>query len=315
MRISIFLFLFVAIAPILGSASEDTRAIMDSKGMPRCLFLANDPNEAIVLSWDESSNLPRKIYYAKTSNLIPTGSELKIYNIKGCENHEEIDTTSILMKEVLFLKDEAPEKIENLSLGLELQIRLNELRQGINRHINPNDMQSSEYLQKTFEPFKKKTNKKLISDYHIAHSTKLYHNWIAQKNLPSNCSDLIGSCDYYLCRETQKNCNSNGYFLGFGYQYCSESTVNLIQKVSPIGQEWLKTVATCLQEKMESISSDLTCSKIKKEAIRSHNSCYSKISFCSMPAKDIFLILKMISPELTNLAILREGMEVLGQCK
>lgn len=167
----------------------------------------------------------------------------------------------------------------------------------------------------SFEPFNKHTNKNVISEYGIEQSSLIYLEWISQKNLSNNCSDLIGTCDYYLCRETQKNCNSNGYFISFGYQYCSESMINLSPKVTSKGKTWLTSVATCLQKKLNEIPDENSCSDIKKLAIQSHDDCYTETHFCSLPVKDIYKILKMLRPEFGDKRIIKEGVQVLNECK
>jgi hypothetical protein len=184
--------------------------------------------------------------------------------------------------------------------------------QAINQIDNSYDPKK---LKEIFEPFNKHTNKKLISKYDTPFATELYHNWIAQKGLTNNCSELIGSCAYYLCRETQKNCNANGYFISFGYQYCSESLINLSKEVSDRAKAWLTDVAICLQQKMEEIPNENSCSSIKKFAIQSHDECYTETNFCSLKIKDIFKILKMLRLEFSDARIMREGLQVLKGCR
>jgi hypothetical protein len=137
---------------------------------------------------------------------------------------------------------------------------------------------------------------------------------VAIKVFPDNCSELIGSCDYYLCRESKNPCNTDGYFVSFGFQYCNESLTNLIKKVSPIGEKWLVETATCLQQKLEDLPPTLSCKQIHTQAIKTHDQCYSGNSFCSLPMRDIGHIFKMIYPELSDWDILKEGIEVLKKC-
>ena len=137
---------------------------------------------------------------------------------------------------------------------------------------------------------------------------------VAMKVFPDNCSELIGSCDYYLCRESKNPCHADGYFISFGYQYCNESLTNLTKKVSPVGEKWLVETATCLQQKMEELPPTLSCKEIHSQAIKTHDQCYTGNSFCALPMRDIGHIFKMIYPELSDWDIIKEGIEVLKKC-
>gem|GEM_PF-827954 len=171
-----------------------------------------------------------------------------------------------------------------------------------------------ENILKSFEPFDLDNHRSFLKDFGKDISTELMHRWINLKKFPNDCSELIGSCDYYLCKEKERPCNSDGYFLNFGYVYCSQSIDHLKEKVSDKGKVWLTTVAKCLQEKTHEMDKSLTCKEVKSEAIRSHDSCYSEINFCTLPPKDIILVLNMIKKELKDLRIVREGIEVLLSC-
>lgn len=166
-----------------------------------------------------------------------------------------------------------------------------------------------------FEPFQMKTHKQLIKKFGAEETTALYNEYIEVKGITDNCDELIGSCDYYLCQEKKNHCGAKGYFLGFGYQYCSDSLKRLANEVSPKGQEWLKTTATCLQKEMQAMDvGRLSCKEIKRAAIRGHDQCYSEISFCSLSFGEIKKIMKMILPSLTTRGVMIEGVQVLEHC-
>ena len=130
-----------------------------------------------------------------------------------------------------------------------------------------------------------------------------------------DCAELIGSCDYYLCQEKNRPCGSKGYFLAFGYRYCSDSLERLAYEVSPKGKEWLSVTATCLQREIQAMDlENKSCKEIKKAAIKSHDKCYSEISFCSLSFREIKKILRMIMPALTQRGVLIEGAQVLQHC-
>jgi len=166
-----------------------------------------------------------------------------------------------------------------------------------------------------FEPFQAKTHKALLKELGVEQTTTLYHDYIEVKAITDNCEELIGSCDYYLCQEKKNNCGSKGYFLGFGYQYCSDSLKRLTFEMSPKGKEWLKTTAVCLQKEIQVMDVESKdCREIKRAAIKGHDKCYNEISFCSLSFKEIKKIIKMILPSLTQRGVIVEGVQVLKKC-
>lgn len=270
--------------------------ITDKGNMPYCVHEAHNGEMGVAFSWDKSTKkIPRDIYYSAQSckKTTPFSKKIKIH----------------------FENNLPPKYIEQLELSSNVQLKLQAVRAGVNKFINPSDLTNVKFLNSLFGQFNKDTNKTLINNYHINLSSKLFHNWISLKKLPNDCSSLIGTCEYYLCRESQKSCNIDGYFLGFGYQYCSESLVNLSSKVSTKAQSWLKDVAICLQNKMESISNDNSCADIKDQAIKSHDECYTETEFCSLDFKDAYKIIKMLRPEFDDKRIIKEGLEVLKSCR
>lgn len=130
-----------------------------------------------------------------------------------------------------------------------------------------------------------------------------------------DCSDLIGSCDYYLCREEIQLCGTKGYFLGFGYRYCKRSEDELSPKMSTQGQKWISDVATCLQRSTDKIPYDDNCTDTFKTSISNHQSCYEEAHFCDLTKKDQLNIIKMVSRELRRPEILRQGVRILLNCR
>lgn len=166
-----------------------------------------------------------------------------------------------------------------------------------------------------FEPFSMKTHKTLLKNLGADATKLLYDEYISEKNISDNCEELIGSCEYYLCQEKRNNCGAKGYFLNFGYQYCSDSIKRLSLEVSSRGKDWLETTATCLQKEIQSMNVDqMSCGDIKSAAIKGHDKCYSEISFCSLKFFEITKILKMILPALTERGVFFEGLQVLDHC-
>ena len=300
---------------LLAETSTPVDYFYDDKQMPVCVSSKDDPGNGVVIFWDKYNQVrPRTVQYLSFNEL--TYHDLyrpRRSSIRNCHEVKYLDTQFLIGKNINF--DQSPDVfyIENFKIEPYVIERLMQVSHGQNKFFDEKNA-SEEFVEGLFSSFKTETNKKITSDYGTELATKMYHRYIKSKKFPEDCKELIGKCDYYLCKESKKMCNSQGYYIGFGYQYCSESLDNLMKKVSPIGKNWLKTTATCLQKKMETFSSDLSCQEIKAEAIRTHDECYSEISFCSLKLNDMTQILKMIYPTLTDMSILKEGVEVLKHC-
>lgn len=107
--------------------------------------------------------------------------------------------------------------------------------------------------------------------------------------LASQCSDLIGSCEYYQCLENQENCGEDSYYIEFGLHYCRKYQAKEY-KYTEQGKEFLTNIRTCLQEELEREivrAGELPkCSKVEKFAVETHKTCYRKYDFCGLPDDD-----------------------------
>ena len=92
----------------------------------------------------------------------------------------------------------------------------------------------------------------------------------------TQCSHLVGSCDYYRCiEETKISCGEEGYLLGFGGYYCdkfsgmdfSDWKNRLREKIFPANaNDWRDEVRECLQVEMEiyfNNNEQMTCGELK----------------------------------------------------
>lgn len=288
--------LLINFTGMCSAESSTSVEIMDKGNMPYCVYNSMDEKHGIVFHWDKhSSKIPREIFYS----------------IQNCKIKQPFPKKHKLN----FEANLPPLFIGSVELSNATRNKLIQIRNGVNKYLPQSKLSDPHFLDSILGEFKKETNKALIKDYNIYTASLIYHTWISAKELPKDCSSLIGTCDYYLCRESQKACNIDGYFLGFGYQYCSESIVNLTSKVSEKGRTWLKEVATCLQTKMEEVSNHNSCADIKDMAIKSHDECYTQTDFCSLNLKDTYKILKMLKPEFDDKRIIKEGLEVLKNCR
>lgn len=295
------------IAANFSQASTDYKITNDANGMPRCLELNGSTKTSIIINWDQFSNLRhRKVFYRRFEALHGT----------VCDKWFNFDPTLLRLDAsvIEFNNAKAPVYLDEFTLTPTLKRALEQISLGINFFIPFNAFKDINFLNSVFDPFKMETHNKLLSGVGPNITTELYHAYTKEKKITKDCSKLIGTCEYYLCREQNKACGSEGYFLGFGYQYCSDSLKRLMNEVSPVGKKWLKTTATCLHQQMEEVKNSNSCAELKQKAISSHDKCYSEVSFCSLKMTDMLKILKMIHPALTEQGVLVEGIQVLGHC-
>jgi len=130
----------------------------------------------------------------------------------------------------------------------------------------------------------------------------------------SACYINEDDCNYYLCREEIQTCGKLGYIVGYGYKYCLKFN-NKLEHFSQQGQEWLIRTRICLQEELEAISYETSCSELKKMSMNTHVTCYINSGFCNLPSKDIIKILKIINFKLFNFKNIAEGIKILNNCK
>jgi hypothetical protein len=119
----------------------------------------------------------------------------------------------------------------------------------------------------------------------------------------ASCSDYIelgdcGSCAYYACRDAERPepCGEEGYYLGFVGRYCTLFSVATVPRLSSRGQEWIADVRTCLQESMEYVGNDVSCSEVKRRGYDAHPGCYVDTGFCELPLSDVIAIANTVSP-------------------
>ncbi len=130
---------------------------------------------------------------------------------------------------------------------------------------------------------------------------------------PEDCGRLIGSCDFYLCRERQGHCGEKGYYKGYGYKYC-ERFSRLEPRLSAPGRDWLRKTLRCLQVYIDSnVPMDARCSTVKQMAFNSHPDCYVRSGVCFLDPGELALIFSVIDPEDNDLKqVLVTGVDCFG---
>lgn len=137
----------------------------------------------------------------------------------------------------------------------------------------------------------------------------------------SSCADYIGldgcgACDYYLCREAERAqpCGADGYYVGFGHNYCDRFSELTAPRLSPAGQQWIADVRACLQLALEDVPHDLECDALRDHAYATHPACYVETGFCQLPITDLWTVLNTV--ELQDLGFrqpLMTGVSCLGE--
>lgn len=128
------------------------------------------------------------------------------------------------------------------------------------------------------------------------------------------CESSKNSCEYYLCREKANPCGPKGYFIGFGYRYCYASREKFADKMTENGKVWLVNVAQCLRDKTELAPIETACDRIKSTVVNSHSDCYLKTGFCDLPKSDRLKVIELVSREVTDPEVLKQGLDILSHC-
>lgn len=137
--------------------------------------------------------------------------------------------------------------------------------------------------------------------------------WASESSTQEDCSDLIGSCDFYLCRERRHPCGEKGYYKGYGYKYCERFT-RLESRLSASGKDWLPKTRRCLQQHIDrNIPADTPCPRVKQSAFDSHPDCYVLHGVCFLDPKEWYEIWNVIDPEDNDLKqVLLTGVYCIG---
>jgi hypothetical protein len=130
----------------------------------------------------------------------------------------------------------------------------------------------------------------------------------------SGCSNLIGNCDYYLCREKEHPCGSGGYFIGFSYRYCNDFETQVGKDVTQATRDWFDRVARCLQEDVEAIPVETSCSMTQTQAIEGHENCYVSTGFCDISLEDKLKVVATVATQVIHPEIDLTFLKILQAC-
>lgn len=106
---------------------------------------------------------------------------------------------------------------------------------------------------------------------------------------PEDCARLVGSCEFYRCRQrrTGNTHPATAYYLGYGLKYCLRFSQQTRPRLSRAGQIWLDQTLLCLQEHIQrSVPYDAPPDVVKRSAFDSHPHCYVASGLCLLPPSD-----------------------------
>lgn len=129
------------------------------------------------------------------------------------------------------------------------------------------------------------------------------------------CSSYLESCEYYQCRDQLQMCGPQGYFLRFGYPYCSRFMTQVKPTFSEEGALWLDRVGQCLRDQLEGISVQESCKETEDLAISSHVSCYLDTGFCQLSFSEKLKLLKVVYKELQDSRLLGVFLKLMTSCQ
>jgi outer membrane protein OmpA-like peptidoglycan-associated protein len=106
---------------------------------------------------------------------------------------------------------------------------------------------------------------------------------------PEDCAKLIGSCEFYRCRQRRTG-NSHAptdYYLGYGLKYCLRFSEQTRPRLSHAGKMWLDKTLTCLHEHIQRrIPYEAPPGTVKRSAFDSHPGCYVVSGLCFLDPSD-----------------------------
>lgn len=123
------------------------------------------------------------------------------------------------------------------------------------------------------------------------------------------------SCNYYLCEEMNHSFGVRGYFIGFGYKFCSNYIKAPINYYQPQTEKWLRSVANCLQTKlMTSHNKKDSDQQVWTKAVKTHAQCYYETGACQLPKTELLKVINQFKYELRYPTIFVEGLKFVAYC-
>jgi hypothetical protein len=138
----------------------------------------------------------------------------------------------------------------------------------------------------------------------------LFTGLLAATPYDDDCTELIGSCEYYACIDRERlSCGEDAYALAYGKKYCERfSAIDFKDNPPPFsgdlypakGNEWRDQVRSCLQESLEdwfASAAEKDCQALRRFAFDSHPFCYTAApSFCELTPENVLRVGLTIQP-------------------
>ncbi len=278
----------------------------DKNGFVSC-FEKN--NQIYFLNWDQISHAQSKVvtHFNINDYVRATG-----HGLKSCDDQKYIqnipteilkpvsDSNDIFSDEVLF-------SVQQVSQGGRLYRSAK----------TPNDfIRSKSNLFQTDSPSQIDDLRSNYGDYFATQAIHFWNQNLFTEN--KSCDQYIGTCDFYLCQEQKINCGLDGYNLGFGFKYCSQSKFKLYDQMqTQQGQSWVTSVFRCLQKQSflkSETSANRTCDQIQSAAYDSHPDCYSQAGFCELKISEKIKIFQLIKNEILSAGTIKQAGLLLEKC-
>jgi hypothetical protein len=300
MKLVMWSFLLFSFSSIAG------QTFYDSSGFPVCY---QNKDQIYFFDWDHISNAQQKsvMYFEKSDYISQTG-----HSIKDCTDYKYINNVpSEILKSFINVKSIFPEQILN---------SVDQIRNGA--RLFRSEKTTQDFIINHPELFQLNSPNQ-IDQFRTYYGDKfaldLIQTW-TQKIIPDqqSCEKYIGNCDFYLCQEQKNSCGLQGYNLGFGFKYCSDSRFKLLSEMATLqGKNWVQSVFQCLQKESLKTSNSMTrptCEQIKDQAYDSHPNCYAQAGFCDLKMSEKLKIFQLIKNEILSTASIKQGMALLEQC-
>lgn len=132
-------------------------------------------------------------------------------------------------------------------------------------------------------------------------------------SIADSCQAKKNSCDFYLCKEQKSPCGDKGYWLAYGYKYCS-LFLEVEDKFPVTSMEWMQKVRVCLQKEINEFSEEISCTESYLKSMSSHVDCYTDTGFCQLSLKERASIIWALRSALLLPLTYVEGLELEYQC-
>ncbi len=296
--------------PVLAAGTAKTSLILDKQGFPTCydsgketFFFFRDP--LIHADTQVFSYISATDYRRVTHHQIESCTDAKYLKEFPAEN-----LRPVLGQKIFPLR--VQQSAQQIALG---------------GRVFRDQQTAQEFYQSHPQIFAKDRPEvigQLQENYGRSFTSELLSLWMDEikDEYGSDCTPLIGSCDFYLCQERNNPCGLEGYNLGYGYKYCSASKFGLIERMSTsASKNWVLQVFSCLQKQSGIDSQQLSatpagsrCESIRSQAMNAHPGCYVQAGFCDLPLSEKVKIVKTIKAELFSIDTVIQGHEVLKRC-